>query len=338
MSKNITILNKKFPDFTQAYKDLLKFDPQEVWQLKTSGDNRIKTLPEVTLGTTAIGKSTFAKWSDTVIQEMYEPLGWGVLSTYTRDVKLLDFIKYSLKIAKDENYRKAFQLKDNTSVFILNFDDATGYEVKNHEIKEFFGIRHLVEDELSIREGIIYPRFVTHDWYGLSKIFRRYTESLVVLSVPPLDLYSRRHLISLFGEEAIRTLQAIYKKALKEDKYKGKGFVFLPYIPDNEESQVGAIQFKPVSTSKTILIKYGATSNIEADTEKRILYVPRDDSVSLVEDEETALAKLERKRKQDRERQAKKRLKDKESLEKILRKNLDVEKEFVTQVQETPVS
>ena len=74
------------------------------------------------------------------------------------------------------------------TVYILTFDDATGVEVTHDEIRNFFSIRHKAEEYSSINEGIIYTIHITHDWYSLNKLFRRYGEVAIILSVPPLDL------------------------------------------------------------------------------------------------------------------------------------------------------
>jgi hypothetical protein len=313
MSKKptIKIFGQEFPDMTEEFKKVLYFDPKEVWQ--GASRNRIKTMPTIVLGTTGVGKSTFLEWNGQFIEQWYKD--FGILSTYTNQVSLTEFLTYSLKIVSDETMRKAFGFKDMPSVFKFSFDDATSVEVKPREIKQFFSMRHIIQDELNVTEGIIYTEFVTHDWYSLSKIFRRYAENLVVLSVPPLDVYSRRHLASLLGDEAMKVMQAIYKKAMKEDKYKGKGMIKLPFVPDDYETDVGMIMFKPVDNSLPIQIKYGSSSNVTADIEKRILYIPKEDSIA--ENEEDAQARLEKEKRMNNARVKKHRAKQKKLLAKL---------------------
>ena len=90
-------------------------------------------------------------------------------------------------------------------------------EVTPQEVKKFFSIRHYAEECIGLKEGIVYSIFLTHEWYSLNKIFRRYCDTAFVLSVPALDKYARRFCEELLGDAPVKYLMERYRKASKID-------------------------------------------------------------------------------------------------------------------------
>jgi DNA polymerase III delta prime subunit len=202
-----------FNDYTKHFFKLLHIDEAEVWKGdKTS--NRIKTKPIIILGTTNIGKTTLSKNIMNRIEKTYEK--YGVCNVYTNEVGLGDFIEHGLHTYRymGENWKTSMP-----TVYVLVFDDATAVEITPDEIRKFFSIRHKAQEYTGITEGIIYSIFLTHDWYSLNKLFRRYGEAAIFLSIPPLDKFSRQNIESLIGSKAANVLDKISSKAMDYDEY-----------------------------------------------------------------------------------------------------------------------
>lgn len=289
----IKIFGAEFPDFSEEFFKALFFEKDEVW--KGAKRNRIKTTAIILVGTTGVGKTTFLEKTMKFYQINYKE--HGVLATYTNQIKLEDFLLHSLKC---KNYFSS-KWKNSPGVYVMGFDDATAVQVKPKEVRTFFSMRHVAQEITGMTEGIIVPVFLTHDWYMLSKIFRRYGQFLVVLSVPPLDVYARKHLEKVLGEEAVRVLIENYAKAMKEDKYKGIGFVKMPYVPEGYDTDVGIVRFGTVEDNSYVQIREGPSDKIIADQKDLILQVPQEDAQA--ESEEAALARYEKHKEANRLRQ-----------------------------------
>lgn len=290
----IKIFGEEFPDFLDEFLKVLQFDPNEVWQKATF--NRIKTMPTIVLGTTGMGKSTLLRFIHSNLDKYYKKNG-GIVCIYTNQVTMTEFMSISLEIVDNpQNYG----VKGRPSVVMMCYDDATSVEVKPEEIKRFFSMRHEMEEATGMLEGVIYTFFVTHDWFSLSKIFRRYADNLLVLSVPPLDEYSRQHLKRTIGEAAMRVLQCIRKRAMKEDKYKGNAIVKLPFTPDNYETDVGMLSFKPLQILP-VSIRYGTSMNTYFDPVKNAVFIPG--AKAIPETIEETAKRIEKQDKSNAERQ-----------------------------------
>jgi len=300
-------LTSAYPDFTKAFFEYLYYNELEVWQGEKQ-ENRIKTMPLIVLGTSGIGKTTLAKNIMQKIQGWYDP--HGVCLVYTNEVALGELIEYAFQI----RFYLADKFKGEylPSVYVLTFDDATAVKVEPAEVRRFFSIRHVAQELSGVNEGIIYSVFLTHDWYSLHKIFRRFARTAIVLSVPSLDTFARRQIGSLLGKDVIKILQDIAKKALKEDRYKGVGFVKLPYIPDGYDTDVGIIRFKRTDAAFVKIRPY-RKDTLHFDRARLELYVPKEKK----EKKEIARLKerLEKERKQTRERMRRYRARQKSALE-----------------------
>lgn len=256
-----------YNDYTNAFYKLLHIDEDEVWQ-GNSTINRIKTKPLIILGTTGVGKTTLAENIMNKIEKYYGHR--GVCSVYTNEVSLGDLMEYGLQTFKYIGDRWKSGLP---AVYVLVFDDATAVEVTPDEIRKFFSIRHEIEKYSGLTEGIIYSIFLTHDWYGLNKLFRRYGVAAAILSVPPLDKCSRTQIEGLIGKKVVTLLDKVSFKAMDYDKYKGYGFVRLPSPPDGESSNVGFMHFEQAQ-AEFVEIKYGTKQFVEGNSVERVLHVP----------------------------------------------------------------
>jgi hypothetical protein len=249
--------------------------------------NRMKTKPLIILGTSGIGKTTLADNIVTKVKSWYDK--YGVNVAYTNEVSLGTLMEYGFKM------NSILRKESVDKVHVLIFDDATAVEVSPLEVREFFSVRHYAEECTGLKEGIVYSIFLTHDWYSLNKIFRRYCDTAVVLSVPALDRYARRFCESMLGEAPVKYLMEMYKKASKINSYKGTCFVKLPYIPNGFKTDVGVIRFKPVSVSYWT-IKSLEKEGLEVDParlELRVYEKPKREKIS---DEESAKKQIERQR------------------------------------------
>jgi hypothetical protein len=245
MSNEIEKLLSEYPNYTREFYKSIYFEPKELFQGSVT-ENRIKTMPIIILGTSGSGKTTLAENIMNFINESY--YFKGVCPVLTNEVSLGSLVEYGFQMFRwlGEKWREL------PSIYVLAFDDATAVKPKPIEVRRFFSLRHVMREYTGVNEGAVYSIMLTHDWYSLDKIFRRYGLVLVTLSVPPLDTYSRRQLKNLLGEDVVTTLQEIFRKAYKEDKYKGVGFVKLPYVPEGMDTDVGYIKFSkaPVSYFK----------------------------------------------------------------------------------------
>jgi hypothetical protein len=269
---NVT-LQKGIPyaNFTKEFYDTIRFDVKEVFQ--GSSSNRIKTVPIIVLGTTGIGKTTFARNVIAQVQEWYRE--YGVCPVYTNEVSLSSLMEHGLQMFRYIKDAKDFNWVNPPSVYVLIFDDATAVPVRPEEVRDFFSMRHKAEEYTGITEGIIYSLFLTHDWYSLNKIFRRFGQMCVVLSVPPLDIYARRQIGQLLGKGSMQFLAEKYKLAFKEDKYKGTGLVKLPYPPDGQRSDTGLIEFKSLDIPY-VVVKSWSKPQVEIDLADLVLHIPKE--------------------------------------------------------------
>jgi cold shock CspA family protein len=282
-----------YRDYTEAFYQLLHIDESEVWQGTTS-TNRIKTKPIIILGTTGVGKTTLA---ENIINAIEKDFGHrGVCSVYTNDVSLGELMEYGLQTDKYLGDRWQGGLP---SVYVLVFDDATAVEVTPEEIRKFFSIRHEIQKYSGINEGIIYSIFLTHDWYSLNKVFRKYCVAATILSVPPLDKYSRSQIEGLIGKKAVAILDKVSYKAMDYDKYKGYGFIKLPSPPDGETNDVGFIHFEKAQ-AEYVQIRYGENQSAECNSVERVLHIPETRKKEEIKKE---LESAERARDKNRERQ-----------------------------------
>ena len=300
-------LTSAYPDFTDAFFEYLYYKELEVWQGEKQ-ENRIKTMPIIVLGTSGIGKTTLAQNIMQKVQHWYD--AHGVCLVYTNEVALGDLIEYAFQLR--------FYLGDKfkgeylPSVYVLTFDDATAVKVEPAEVRRFFSIRHVAQELSGVTEGIIYSIFLTHDWYSLHKIFRRFAQTAIVLSVPPLDTFARRQIGQLLGEDVIHILQDIMKKALKEDQYKGVGFVKLPYTPNGYDTDVGIIKFKRTDVPFVKIRPY-RRKTVHFDPAMLELYVPKEKREK--KEIQRLKERLEKERKQARERMRRYRARRKEFVE-----------------------
>jgi hypothetical protein len=275
-----------FPDYTREFYSWLRYPIREVFKGETTV-NRIKTRPLIILGTSGIGKTTLADNIVDRVSRWYHE--YGVSAVYTNEVSLGTLMEYGFKIHSILNKVKV------DKIHIMIFDDATAVEVSPKEVKKFFSIRHYAEDCTGLKEGIVYSIFLTHDWYSLDKIFRRYCDTAVVLSVPALDEFTRRFCEQMLGEAPVKYLMERYRKASKIDHYKGIGFVKLPYIPSDFETDVGIIRFKPVGVSYWT-IKSLDKEGLEVDPARLELKVYEKPKMEKISDEKSAKRQLERQR------------------------------------------
>ena len=289
----IKVFGFEFEDFTEEYFKAIYFNPEEVWQ--KADYNRMKTMPTIIIGTTGSGKSTIQRFINKHLFDLY--VKYGFCAVDGNDVKLSDFLINAIDVPNQftEIWPKMPQ------VFSFFYDDATAKEPKTKEIQMFFSMRHLMEEKLGIKEGILYTAYATHDWFSTSKIFRRYGQLVIVLSIPPLDVYSRRHISKMLGEQAMKVLDTKYKLALKEDKYKGFGFVKLPYVPDGCATQVGLFKFDRVDFP-SIQIMANDSMQTLANPKDLTLKIPQGETIN--ESPEDALTREEHKLKLNRERVA----------------------------------
>ena len=216
----------EFLDYTAAFYDSILFDKEEVF--KGCNYNRIKPMGIIIQGSTGIGKTTVAKNILHHIKDYYGPE--NVHAIYTNNVSLGALMEVCFK--KSPNRNRPIQ--------VLIFDDATTVKLKPKEIRKFFSLRHEAEDNLGIKEGVVYSVLLTHEWFQLATTFRRSSNRVVALSVPNVDLYGRRTAEKLFGKGQVKELIKIQRKAEKYDTYKGRGLVLLP---DRNEA-VGTFTFK----------------------------------------------------------------------------------------------
>jgi hypothetical protein len=288
---------KGFHNFTHAFYDQLFIDEKEVWRGAIA--NRIKTKPTIVLGTTNIGKTTFANNINNEIQKKYHHR--GVCSIYTNEVSIGELIEHGLKAHKQfSDYWDSYP-----SVYVLVFDDATAVEVTPEELRAFFSIRHKAQEYAGITEGILYSIFMTHDWHSLNKLFRRYCETAVFLSIPPLDKFARSSIEGLIGEKAVSILDQISIKAIDYDEFKGYGFVKLPFPPQGETKSVGYIHFDNTE-SIYIKMKPWAKKTVKATLVDMVLHIPENFENSIVNRE---LEKARLAREKNNERQKRHRLK-----------------------------
>jgi len=306
---NMTV-EVSYPDYTEEFYKCLHFDPQEVWM--GSKKNRIKTMPVIILGTSGIGKTTMAMNIMKKVDNWY--YGHGVCPVYTNEVSLGALMEYGLQTHRwlGERWKRL------PEVYVLAFDDATAIEVKPPEVRRFFSIRHVVEELTGIKEGIVYSLFLTHDWYSLHKIFRRYGQIAAVLSVPPLDAFAKRQITKLLGETPVEILRDLYKKAMKEDKFKGTGFVKLPYVPEGQELDVGFIHFKEMDFGY-VEIKPWERPEVwveEVGAVRFVLHIPEEKKK---EEDEDIVAKHEDQKRKTRERVRRYRARQKKRLEEALK-------------------
>jgi hypothetical protein len=257
-----------YHDYTEAFNKYLHIDEDEVWQ-GNQNENRIKIKPLIIVGTPSMGKSTFGKDVMSTIENDYGHR--GVCCVYTNEVSLGELMKHGLQTFKYIGDRWKGGLP---KVYVLVFDDATAVEVTPDEIRRFFSIRHKAKEYSGINEGIIYTVFITHDWYSLNKVFRRYSLSAIFLSVSFMDKYSRDHLESLIGKKAVATLREISYKAMDYDEYKGYGFVKLPFLPEGESNDVGFIHFNRNQT-EYVQVKYGINQTVEGNSVEMVLHIPK---------------------------------------------------------------
>jgi Cdc6-like AAA superfamily ATPase len=282
-----------YRDYTEAFFQLLHIDEEEVWQGNTNS-NRIKTKPLIILGTTGVGKTTLAENIMNAIEKDYGHR--GVCVVYTNQVSLGDLMEYGLQTFKYLGDRWKSGLP---TVYVLVFDDATAVQVTPEEIRKFFSIRHEIQKYSGITEGIIYSIFLTHDWYSLNKLFRRYAVAAVILSVPPLENYSRTQIEGLIGKKAVMILDKVSFKAMDYDAYKGYGFVKLPSPPDGESSNVGFIHFEKTQ-AEFVEIRYGKNKAVEGNSVERVLHIPETRKKDVIEKE---LESSRRAKEKNRERQ-----------------------------------
>ncbi len=295
----------KYGNYTEAFYNYLYFDPKEVFKGIKDKD-RIKTMPIIILGTPGIGKTTLAKNIMLRINEWYSK--YGVCSVYTNKADLETLMDYAFIIRN--------HLENKTpKVYIITFDDATGKKIKDEVVGRFFSIRHQAREEGGISEGIVYSIFLTHDWYSLDRLFRRYGNAAIILSVPPLDDYSRNHIKRLIGARTVERLQKIFVKASKEDKYKGEGYVRLPYVPTGHKTLVGFLKFKDVDVPYINIVQDSACKPF-LEPVKLEFHVP----VKKEKTDEEILNYRDRTRKQAAKRQRKKRAKDKERINEAKRR------------------
>ncbi len=287
-----------YKNYTDAFFQLLHIDEDEVWQGATV--NRIKTKSLIILGTTGVGKTTLAENIMNAIQKDYGHR--GVCSVYTNDVSLGELMEYGLKTF---NFFGDLLQVGLPKVYVLVFDDATAVEVAPEEIRKFFSIRHEIQKYSGITEGIVYSIFLTHDWYSLNKLFRRYGVAAAILSVPPLDKCSRSQIEGLIGKEAVALLDKVSFKAMDYDAYKGYGFVKLPLPPDGKSNAVGYIHFENTH-AEYFQIKYGENQTAKGNSVERVLHIPETKKEDIKKDLESAeRAKAKNRERQQRFRQKK---------------------------------
>jgi hypothetical protein len=293
-----------YHDYTKPFYDLLYFNPKEVFK-GIDKENRIKTMPIIILGTAGIGKTTTAKNIMAKIQGWYKDQ--GVCLVYTNNVSLGTLMAYAFKVREQMENKKP-------KVYILTFDDATAVKTKTDEVRKFFSVRHTAEEQGGIKEGIVYSIFITHDWYYLDKIFRRYGFIAIILSVPPLDEYSKKHIERLIGKRAVIDLERNFVIAIKQDSAKGRGYVKLPYIPKNERNHVGYVQFKNIDTEYIKVIQDKECNEAVLDPVHLDFHVP----VEKVKTDDDIKVLYEDRKRKDRERKRKYRHKIKEELKNVL--------------------
>jgi predicted RNA-binding protein with RPS1 domain len=282
-----------YRDYTIPFFNVLHIDESEVWQGNTDS-NRIKTKPLIIMGSTGVGKTTLAENIINAVEKDYAHR--GVCSVYTNDVSLGELMEYGLQTFKYIGDRWQDGLP---KVYVLVFDDATAVEVTSEEIRKFFSIRHEIQKYSGITEGIVYSIYITHDWYSLNKLFRRYCVAAAILSVPPLDKCSRSQIEGLIGKEAVAILDKVSYKAMDYDAYKGYGFVKLPMPPDGESKAVGFIHFSQTQ-AEYVQIKYGENQTAKGNSVERVLHIPETRKKVEIKKE---LESAERARDKNRERQ-----------------------------------
>ena len=287
MSKELS-----FNDYTQAFYEDITYDPKEVFQ--GLNYNRIKTMSIVVWGNSGSGKTTLAK---NILQYIKNYYGEDKVNcVYTNNVSL----KTLMYIATNKCPNR------NKPIQVLIFDDATAVKLNPKEVKEFFSLRHVYEERTSMKEGVIYSILLTHEWFSLDRIFRRYVNRAIALTVPVLDEYALRHAKRMFTNEGINFLIDNWRLAEHYDTYKGTGLVRLPFIPKDNNSFIGKILFKQLDSSYW---------NIKEDStlQQDIEYVIDSENLTIKYHtpvkEKDAIAMLENKRKQDAIRQARYRAK-----------------------------
>jgi len=311
----------EYPDFTEEFYKFLYFELQEVWQPVITQENRIKTMPIIILGTSGMGKTTLAKNVMKKVESWY--CQKGVCPVYTNEVSLGELMICAFNIRRWLGTR----FKNLPQVYVLTFDDATAVPVEHEEVRTFFSIRHEAEKNTGVKEGIVYSLFLTHDWYYLHKLFRRYGYLAVILSVPPLDTFARRQVEHLLGKDAVTELEELFRRAVKEDKYKGTGFVRFPYIPEGHTTNVGKIRFSNVDTPYVKIISDKTNPEIFVDPERLELHIPAEQKKDEKKEELQKLQEeQEKQRRWSREGMRKLRERRKKQLEEARRRAEDAER------------
>jgi len=107
-------------------------------------------------------------------------------------------------------------------------------------------------------------------------------------------------------------ISARAKKALKEDRYKGVGFVKLPYIPDDYDTDVGIIRFKRTDVPFVKIRPY-RKETLHFDPARLELYVPEEKQKK--KEIERLKERLEKEKRQSRDRMRRYRARQKNALE-----------------------
>jgi len=283
----IKMNEKAFPNATHDFYRLLHIPKSELF--KGSHKERIKQLPIIIEGLAGIGKTKLVENIIHAIQKWYGPENCNILYTNEFSLGILIYLAFKGFPDLGWNAKKPIQ--------VLVFDDATSIKIDRQEQRQFFSIRHLMHDETSLNEGIVYTIFVTHEWWRLDTTFRRTALFSCFLSVPLLDQWTLREYAKFITQEGVNELLTRTSKALRFDKFKGIGLTVLP----QPQPHIGRIYWQDhVNAEYWKLKRSPEKGEPYVDMFKHIIkYHPKEEMIS----EEIATQILEQRKQKNRERQ-----------------------------------
>jgi len=238
-----------FNDYTEDLYHFLKIPVEEVFKGKKEKE-RVKQILIIVSGMMGIGKTSLVENLIYELRQYWEGNGKGVNVVLTRtSVEALE--KYSFEGNPESGWNAKVPIQ------ILIFDDATSIKLSIEDQRRLCGLRHKMMETTKQNEGVLYTILVTHDWFRLDPSFRRTALITCFLSIPPLDLYSKRELKQILTKDGIDFLAEKLGDRIRFDTAKGIGLVVIPFIPalGEDEEKVGKVTWKDRDDVDYIMIK-----------------------------------------------------------------------------------